>query len=515
MRKLLTICAILLSLSASAQWQLTGSRVRYVNGIGIPTKDTAAGVSADSSQILIRPADSSLYIKYKRTWQKVGAGGGGGISGSGTINRVPKWSSSSALGNSSIVDSASSVAMTINPSGNVGIGTTSPSGKLNISSSIGDQIRLDRTSQTARAIVISESDQFSFGTWASATQMNLTTGGNLLLNTTTDNGVDKLQVSGSAVATVLKATGTGNNLALLNGTGTTNAYIDFQNAGTTQWRAGNDYNSGNRLFRINDVVGSRNTMLVNNLGQIGYNMPTTSFLNSSVGYQFHPAPGNSANTYYLVNNATAGVQVYNSWDFKATKNNTFGSYGSTLNGDYIFQIAVAGSGNSNYTNNSGNIVFIQNGAVGTHTPLDLTLGVTNSTGTYYTAILKQSGSLDLNTSLNVNGVADNGVDKINVTGPIKGTGFRQSYVTKTGAYTATNDDYVIDCTSGTFTVTLPASSGRTGRILIIKNSGTGIITVDGNGSETIDGNTTYNLSIQYDVIQIVSDGTNWKIISKF
>jgi hypothetical protein len=110
---------------------------------------------------------------------------------------------------------------------------------------------------------------------------------------------------------------------------------------------------------------------------------------------------------------------------------------------------------------------------------------------------------------------DNTVDRLQVNGSISGIGFKQAYVTKTGAYTATNDDYVIDCTSGTFTVTLPASSGRTGRILIIKNSGAGTITVDGNASETIDGATTYSLAVQYATVQIMSDGTNWKIISKF
>ena len=115
----------------------------------------------------------------------------------------------------------------------------------------------------------------------------------------------------------------------------------------------------------------------------------------------------------------------------------------------------------------------------------------------------------------VNTTTDNGVDELQVNGSISGIGFKQAYVTKTGAYTATNDDYVIDCTSGTFTVTLPASSGRTGRILIIKNSGAGTITVDGNASETIDGAATYSLSVQYATVQIISDGTNWKIIAKF
>jgi hypothetical protein len=115
----------------------------------------------------------------------------------------------------------------------------------------------------------------------------------------------------------------------------------------------------------------------------------------------------------------------------------------------------------------------------------------------------------------VNSGTWSGNDELEVNGSISGIGFKQAYVTKTGAYTATNDDYVIDCTSGTFTVTLPASSGRTGRILIIKNSGAGTITVDGNASETIDGATTYSLSVQYATVQIMSDGTNWKIISKF
>ena len=115
----------------------------------------------------------------------------------------------------------------------------------------------------------------------------------------------------------------------------------------------------------------------------------------------------------------------------------------------------------------------------------------------------------------VSTTTDNGTDKLQVSGSIQGTGFDQAYIARTTAYTATDTDYLIDCTSGTFTVTLPASSGRTGRILIIKNSGAGTITVDGNASETIDGATTYAISVQYGTIQIMSDGTNWKIIAKF
>ena len=86
------------------------------------------------------------------------------------------------------------------------------------------------------------------------------------------------------------------------------------------------------------------------------------------------------------------------------------------------------------------------------------------------------------------------------------------YVAKTGAYTITYDDHTIDCTSGTFTVTLPTASGITGRIYNIKNSGTGTITIDGNGSETIDGQTTQLITEQYVSVTVQSNGTNWVII---
>jgi len=67
------------------------------------------------------------------------------------------------------------------------------------------------------------------------------------------------------------------------------------------------------------------------------------------------------------------------------------------------------------------------------------------------------------------------------------------YVEVTGTYTVTDNDYCVDATSGTFTVTLPTAVGISGKIYQIKNSGTGIITVRGNGGETIDDQSTQTL----------------------
>jgi hypothetical protein len=97
-----------------------------------------------------------------------------------------------------------------------------------------------------------------------------------------------------------------------------------------------------------------------------------------------------------------------------------------------------------------------------------------------------------------------------------GVGWKQQatwgYIAKTATYTALSTDYTIDCTSGTFTVTLPTAVGISGRIYVVKNSGTGSITVDANASETIDGALTYILGTQYKYVIIQSTGAAWVVI---
>ena len=83
-----------------------------------------------------------------------------------------------------------------------------------------------------------------------------------------------------------------------------------------------------------------------------------------------------------------------------------------------------------------------------------------------------------------------------------------AYTAKTTTYTAGAEDYVIHCTIGTFTVNLPTAVGITGKVYIIKNSGSGLITIDPNGSQTIDGVTTYTMG-GAESVQVISTGSNW------
>jgi len=85
---------------------------------------------------------------------------------------------------------------------------------------------------------------------------------------------------------------------------------------------------------------------------------------------------------------------------------------------------------------------------------------------------------------------------------------------RTAAYTAlstTGDHQFIPC-NGTFTVTLYAASGNSGKAITVKNIGTGTITLDGNASETIDGAVTVTIPVQYGSLTLVCDGSNWHII---
>ena len=83
--------------------------------------------------------------------------------------------SSSVTAASLVVDTTTLVVDATND--RVGIGTASPAAKLHLVSASGDHIKIDRTGQTDRAILINASNQFAFGTWASPNQFTLDSNG--------------------------------------------------------------------------------------------------------------------------------------------------------------------------------------------------------------------------------------------------------------------------------------------------------------------------------------------------
>lgn len=96
--------------------------------------------------------------------------------------------------------------------------------------------------------------------------------------------------------------------------------------------------------------------------------------------------------------------------------------------------------------------------------------------------------------------------------PWDGSSLKLGYTSVASDYTVKQTDFMVDCSANTLTVTLPTAAGITGKIFCVKNSGVGVITVDGDGVETIDGQSNKLLSVQYESITVISNGSNWEII---
>jgi lipocalin len=80
----------------------------------------------------------------------------------------------------------------------------------------------------------------------------------------------------------------------------------------------------------------------------------------------------------------------------------------------------------------------------------------------------------------------------------------------TASYNVGVNDYLIDVTGNTITVTLPTAIGINGKNYVIKNSGNGVVTVATTSEQTIDSLSSKSLK-NNDSIEVISDGSNWII----
>ena len=69
-----------------------------------------------------------------------------------------------------------------------------------------------------------------------------------------------------------------NVLQQLNGTTTNNAYLDFQNAGVTQWRIGNQYAAAVNRFSIYNAAGTTEVFTILQGGAVGIGVTTPAYL---------------------------------------------------------------------------------------------------------------------------------------------------------------------------------------------------------------------------------------------
>jgi len=190
----------------------------------------------------------------------------------------------------------------------------------------------------------------------------------------------------------------------------------------------------------------------------------------------------------------ATVQFYKPKMF-TDANGNFRLKGSSAGTD-LFELGATG------TNNDGGFEFI----IGDDGDEPIVFKSYNYTGPSYTEFMRmQNGKV----GVDVAGVAPTSTLQV-------GGSFSAAIRSVSGNTTLTGDDFTIIKTgNGNATITLPAASGCTGRIYVIKRiSATGTVTLASNGG-SIDGTATLTVTAAANVAFMVqSDGTNWYTISK-
>lgn len=108
-------------------------------------------------------------------------------------------------------------------------------------------------------------------------------------------------------------------------------------------------------------------------------------------------------------------------------------------------------------------------------------------------------------------------DGLSVTGNLSTQAIVSTVVTETAAYAvAATDEIILANASGAaFAVTLPAANAQTGRRVTVKkiDSSANAVTV-ASGGGTIDGAASVALGSQNEAVEVISDGTNWWVISQ-
>jgi len=132
---------------------------------------------------------------------------------------------------------------------------------------------------------------------------------------------------------------------------------------------------------------------------------------------------------------------------------------------------------------------------------------------------KLTGYVDGKIKFRIDDAQDNVVDTFdNLDYSILSTSSGLAIQTISTNYTALTTDGAIfaSASSGNVTVTLPAAANNSGQKLIIKktDSSANTVTIDGNASETIDESATKVLTIQYDSVVLVCDGSNWWVTAQ-
>ena len=264
---------------------------------------------------------------------------------------------------------------------------------------------------------------------------------------------------------------------------------------------------------INTITGQFNAVIGPDAMQVGTSGSYNSILGPQAGNSITSGNNNTIMGYHAGGGDTSGsnnvlLGYYAGNNIVQGINNVYiGNLPDPFNTDQSNKLVIEASGGGSST------VLVAGDFANRYFAINKTLAEMNTNANTFQVggTLSTTGKVGVAASVMDSTLTDSGSAHITKSLKVDGS-FAMAYVAKTGAYTTTENDHTINCTTGTFTVTLQTAVGVTGREYVVKNTGTGVITVGTTSSQTIDGSTTYTLGSQYKYVKIQSDGANWIII---
>jgi len=312
--------------------------------------------------------------------------------------------------------------------------------------------------------------------------------------------------------------GTSGYVLQSNGAGTAPSWVSASGfASGVTWMQGGNSLSGTTNFGTNSnhslpfITNNIERMRLTNTGNLGIG---TSTFNGTNPEKLLVDAGTTTSV-----NAIVGKGSIDSYLQLNIQNNSAGTSASSD----VVATANNGSETTNYIDmgiNGGNYTGGVMGAANDGYLYNLGQNLLIGTGTSGKSLVFMTGgtSQASNERMRIDGTGRVGIGNNSPTSTLHVNGSTAHAIsTKTATYTATAGDHTILCnnTSGSININLPAASGCSGRVYVIKKI-SGIsnnVVINGNGSETIDGATTRTLTLQYESVTIQSDGANWFVLS--
>lgn len=359
----------------------------------------------------------------------------------------------------------------------VGIGTNTPTVELDIESSEattsidlnntavdGDtQINFQLSGTTTFSMGVDDTDDyFKIGTTAPEVSNRLTIDNNGYVGLGTETPSVELDIESSAATT---------NLDLNNTAEDGDPQVNFQLSGTTTFSIGVD--DTDDYFKIGTTApAASNRLTIDDSGNIGVGTETPDYtldIAGSAGIDEYIYHNEDTDTYFRL--LSDQMQVY-------------------VGAEQMINIIEDGTNNTIVFNeDGGNNDFKVEG----DTDPDL-LVVDASTDMVGLATSSPVSTLDVNGSVSMR-------------------------TTSISSNTTLDDShYVVLCDPSLagFTITLPTAASSAGRVYIIKEivGSTNTISVTGDGAEKIDGSGTKDMSVAYQSMTIICDGSAWYVISE-